>query len=414
MTIDVSSLPEGPTRWTVLAWDSAPGQGFEHTASRGLRLTIEHDAVTCAGQTCSGHGACSVVSGAARCACETGYEASGLSCVPSTVGTCAARTGATGHVAPTCVRKALFGGAHLDVDGYAQKLGRERLDLAAQWDDVLAAPQGQTPEQDWSWVAGHFSTDQWIVRAQWPGALALGMPMWMRGQSPQICASGANDANMRRAITTLKSMIGPRDVYIRLGWKFNAEWYPTQKSEGDAAYQKAWRDCWIRWYDIVKDVDPTYMLVWNPIWANQGRCESGYTSVLGLWPGKEFVDAAGPDQYDANWCGRPAAAGEMDGEQPIGIGAWADWVIGQGVPFAVPEWGVDNSATGSGDRPQFIRDVYAALKKAHAAPSGIAFQTYFDGGATYSCTHSLLDPACKKNPLSSAAFFDAFKVWPPQ
>jgi hypothetical protein len=67
-----------------------------------------------------------------------------------------------------------------------------------------------------------------------------------------------------------------------------------------------------------------------------------------------FFSPAGPDQYDANWCGRPAAYNEMDGEQPIGIGAWVDWVIRQGVPFAVPEWGVDSGQWGSGDRPQFI------------------------------------------------------------
>lgn len=413
--IDVSNLPEGATRWTVWAWDSEPGQPFQNSASRVLRLTIEHPAATCEGRTCSGHGACSVSGGLARCTCDAGYRASGLACITDgAVETCAARAAAPGHVAPTCVRKALFGGAYLDMEAYAQKLGRDSLQIATHWDDVLAAPQGQTPEQDWGWVANHYSTEQWVVRAQWPGALALGMPMWMRGQSPQLCASGTSDGDMRRAITTLKAMVGARDVYIRLGWQFNASFYPTQKSEGDAAYQQAWKDCWIRWYDIVKDVDPAFMLVWNPHWANNGACQSGFSSVFSVWPGKEFVDAAGPAQYDATWCGRPAAANEMDGDQPVGIGAWADWAIAEGVPFAVPEWGVDSGASGNGDRPQFVRDVHAALKKAHAAPSGVAFQTYFDGGATYSCRFSLLDPACSKNPRASAEYFQLFRVWPPE
>ncbi len=376
-TVDTSSLARGATTWTVYGWDSPPGQAFTHTAGIALDLTI-------------------------------GAGADGGA------GSCANRQGAPGHVAPTCVKKALFGGADLDLATWAQKLGRASLDLQSQWDDVTAASSSNTAAQDWGWIDGHYSVDQWVVQASWPGALALGMPMWVRGQDPSICASGANDAEMSQAIATLKAMVGDaRDVYIRLGWEFNADWYPTQTSEGDAAYQQAWRDCWVRWYDAIKAVSPKYMVVWNPEWANKGACQSGYTSVLNLWPGAEFVDAAGPDQYDGTWCGTPAAYDQMDGEQPIGIGAWADWVIAQGVPFAVPEWGVDSGQWGNGDRPQFIQDVYAALKKAYDSDSGLAFQSYFDGGSTYGCRFSLLDPACNLNPSSSAEYFTLFKVWPP-
>jgi hypothetical protein len=253
------------------------------------------------------------------------------------------------------------------------------------------------------------------VQAGWRGALSLGMPMWVRGQSPFVCASGTNDAQMVRAISTLEDKVGDsRDVYIRLGWEFNSDWFPTQRSEGDASYRQAWLDCWVRWYDAIKSVSPRYMVVWNPVWANKGACQSGYASVLDLWPGSEFVDAAGPDQYDSIWCGQPAAYDEMDGEQPIGIGAWADWVIAQGVPFAVPEWGVDSGQYGNGDRVQFIRDMYAAFKKAYESPSGLAYQSYLDGGTTYGCRFSLLDDACGRNPSASAEYFDVFRVWPPQ
>jgi hypothetical protein len=149
----------------------------------------------------------------------------------------------------------------------------------------------------------------------------------------------------------------------------------------------------VRWYDAIKSVSPRYMVVWNPVWANKGACQSGYASVLDLWPGSEFVDAAGPDQYDSIWCGQPAAYDEMDGEQPIGIGAWADWVIAQGVPFAVPEWGVDSGQYGNGDRVQFIRDMYAAFKKAYESPSGLAYRTWMEGrrtGAASRCSTTLV------------------------
>jgi hypothetical protein len=58
--------------------------------------------------------------------------------------------------------------------------------------------------------------------------------------------------------------------------------------------------------------------------------------------------------------------------------------------------------------------MYAAFAKAHAAESGLAFQSYFDGGTAYECRHSLLDPGCDFNPLSSAEYFSLFRVCPPQ
>jgi hypothetical protein len=68
---------------------------------------------------------------------------------------------------------------------------------------------------------------------------------------------------------------------------------------------------------------------------------------------------------------------------------------------------------GSGDRPQFVRDMYAAFKKAHQPDSGLAMQMYFDGGTTFSCRFSLLDSACNESPRSSAEYFNLFRTWPP-
>ncbi|MBN1653816.1 MAG: hypothetical protein JXA30_08575 [Deltaproteobacteria bacterium] len=41
--INSSSLEQGPTTWTVWAWDSPPGQSFSHNASFELQLTINQD-----------------------------------------------------------------------------------------------------------------------------------------------------------------------------------------------------------------------------------------------------------------------------------------------------------------------------------------------------------------------------------
>jgi hypothetical protein len=57
--------------------------------------------------------------------------------------------------------------------------------------------------------------------------------------------------------------------------------------------------------------------------------------------------------------------------------------------------------------------MYAAFERAQASKSGLAFQSYFDGGTAYGCRFSLLDPNCTSNPNASAAFFTTFAVWPP-
>jgi hypothetical protein len=41
LTVDSSALPAGQTTWTVYAWDSPPGQAFEHTSNVRLGLQIQ-------------------------------------------------------------------------------------------------------------------------------------------------------------------------------------------------------------------------------------------------------------------------------------------------------------------------------------------------------------------------------------
>lgn len=89
MTIDVLALASGAATWTVYAWDSPPGQSFMHTTSITRVLTIMGTTVdpgSCAAQSCSGHGTCSVTGGQAACGCDSGYHASGTSCLADQTG----------------------------------------------------------------------------------------------------------------------------------------------------------------------------------------------------------------------------------------------------------------------------------------------------------------------------------------
>jgi hypothetical protein len=66
---------------------------FRHALVLGLGLVLsaacseERAAGPCDGITCSGHGACAVVAGAATCTCEAGFDPDGLACVAPTAPT---------------------------------------------------------------------------------------------------------------------------------------------------------------------------------------------------------------------------------------------------------------------------------------------------------------------------------------
>ena len=86
--VDTSTLVTGATTWMVHAWDSAPHQSFMHSDEVDIPLTIQTSSSgsPCDGQTCSGHGTCSVSGSTAACKCDSGYHAAGLSCVPNSTG----------------------------------------------------------------------------------------------------------------------------------------------------------------------------------------------------------------------------------------------------------------------------------------------------------------------------------------
>ncbi|HMJ15117.1 MAG TPA: hypothetical protein VK524_27070, partial [Polyangiaceae bacterium] len=325
VTIDTASLASGPSTWTIWAWDSAPGQAFTRSANSDVALTIE--------RTSSGTGGTAGTGGAGGAG--------------GSPGTCT-RRGAPGHVAPTCVKDALIGLGFGDTRAWASALGRASLDIQEQWNDPPDDKVGS--DAQWNFMQNLYSVQQHIVDARWPGKVSFAQPMWgggskgnestgwnpYIGEGPKTCASGSNDSRMRSVIQNLKTKIGG-SAYIRLGWEFNGNWYPNQNAWAGASpysgdYKADWKACWVRWYDIIKSVSADFKVVWNPNWANKGNCwNDTNTNILDYWPGAEFVDAAGPDQYDANCNSRaqdPNARGNFG--EPIGIMAWADWVIAQG------------------------------------------------------------------------------------
>lgn len=415
--IDTRQLPDGNVTLTAHAWNSPQGEPASLNTQAELTIAIKN---------------AKPAPSPAPTPTPDPQPTPDPTPTPTTPSSSGCRKGAPGHVAPTCVKDALMGLGAGDLKAWAKELGRS-VDLQEQWNDP--PPDREDAASQWEFMENIFSVQSRVVEAKWPGKLSFAQPMWAGGrkgsessdwepfvgEGPGTCASGKSDKYMRNVLTALKQATGG-DAYIRLGWEFNANWYPNQSATRGASsysgdYKADWKKCWIRWYDIAKSISPNFKLVWNPIWSNRGTCAKPEYDIRDYWPGAEFVDAAGPDQYNVNCNGRRADPDEKgpNGE-PRGINTWVDFVISQGVPFAVPEWGIDTGEWGMGDDGQFIADMYAAFARAHASPSGLAYQSYFDGIASSpTCKHALLSRGCKgTNSKSSSKYFELFKTWPPR
>jgi hypothetical protein len=227
---------------------------------------------------------------------------------------------------------------------------------------------------------------------RFPGKMSFAQPMWAAGENADTCNSGASDAHMRNVFVNLRNAWGG-DAYVRLGWEMDGYWFPQNYAPADPA---GWVSCWRRWYGIIKSVSPGFRLVWNPNWASNTNGQGAF-DVRTVWPGDQYVDAAGPDYYDYNI--DPNATGTAGA--PVGITRWRQFVAAHGKPFASPEWGL-NTPNGGADDAGFIEQMYDAFTAAKASPTGLEYQSYFnlDG-----CVFQLTD-GC--NPTAGSRYQQLF------
>jgi hypothetical protein len=254
------------------------------------------------------------------------------------------------------------------------------VQIAETWNDA----KDENGRTTWAKMNALYTVKQYFTDANWQGGLSLAQPMFAADQNVNTCAT---EEQIRTVMTNLLNYWPSGDAFIRLSWEFNGNWYHWSMGPNDGPAFKA---CWIKWHDIVKSVSPGFKLVWNP----NAESSNPDLDVRDFWPGAQYVDAAGPDFYaisdngslrDVNRLGRHG--------EPLGIAAWADWVADQGVPFAVPEWGINDQSWGS-TSPEFIEQMRTVFETAAKSPSGLAYESYFDGGTAYSCKFSIHDATC--------------------
>jgi hypothetical protein len=291
--------------------------------------------------------------------------------------------------APARPRAALSGVGETDRNAWAAWRGQP-VQVNEVWNDAKAGDGKVT----WASMDALWSTKIGFANGKWKGAMSIAQPMFADNETIQQCASTSEITTWAK---DLKKVWPSRYAYIRLGWEFNGDWYHWGVKPGD---QAAFKSCWIKWYTLVKRVSTKFELVWNP----NNQSSDANLDVRDFWPGSAYVDAAGPDGYALSFGGKlmsPDRKGP-NGE-PLGINTWVSWVASKGVPFAVPEWAIrDVEVWGSTD-PAYIDQMRAAFVKAARSATGLAYESYFDGGPEHNCLFSIHDPKCPGAHAAAAA-----------
>lgn len=192
--------------------------------------------------------------------------------------------------------------------------------------------------------------------------------------------------------------------YIRFAHELNAGWFPWQvPADQITNFITAWQ----RFRGIQLSVFPEAKLVF---------CTNGQTANFAydwrtLWPGDSYVDVYSTDWYAGNYKMSITTNKKLYDNYggPIGLREHRQFAEDHGVPIAIPEWGVDHNAWGTGDDPNYIRYVYDFCAQYRGTGAGnLLYECYFNKTAGYeSSDFQLFYPGqgnSTTNPLSSAAY----------
>ncbi len=198
-----------------------------------------------------------------------------------------------------------------------------------------------------------------------------------------MLAVGALTTSQATTIGQALVAAGQSDAIIRVMWEQNQDvdgWFPNwnQLAFTAAQYISTFQNIVTTMRNVPGQ---TFRFMWNPN-GGTGNEAPGRTWT-DTWPGKAYVDLVGVDQYDYSGYAQNIQA----------IVAFAQ---SQGLPAALPEWGLNGS-----DDPSYINDVAALVNN---PANDFALQAYFsyDGGS------GGIDSDITQFPQSQAAYIVDF------
>jgi hypothetical protein len=234
--------------------------------------------------------------------------------------------------------------------------------------------------------------------ADFPGTLVVSQGLVPEGGSADMtgCAAGDYDS-MWRAFGTLMVKTGRADTVVRLGWEFNEPTMPWRGTDADV-----YISCFQHAAKNIRSTNPLVLIDWTINAHHTPRNLCGGLST-NCYPGDEYVDIIGIDNYDHYPWSPTSGAFDATAAKPEGLSWLYAFARKHGKPFSVGEWGVVPTADAGKENPGFIQWMHAWFA-AHAP--NLAYEAYFTNCDPNGVQSSLFrtDTACRANPKSAAAY----------
>jgi hypothetical protein len=295
----------------------------------------------------------------------------------------------SGAVAPGSMLEGAYAGA-------ANPAGVAAFDAATGTQSEIATeflPSGS----GWSGMDGAGGSLSWLTGA-WDGTgytLSLGVPI-IPANSGGTLAAGATGAYNSYFVTLAQTLVagGEGNAYLRLGWEFDGNWYPSW--DADAASAEA--DFAAYFDQIVTAMRSVpgehFEFVWNP--DASAFTQAGYNVAL-AYPGNAYVNVIGLDAYDESWLNPLTPTNAWDNTTLPALSAAHAFAAAHGLPLAICEWGIAFLANGHGlgDDPLYVNNFSAWMQNPSNA---VVYESYFNYDGT---SDSILDGGATPNSLAA-------------
>ena len=243
--------------------------------------------------------------------------------------------------------------------------GTERLKNFQRWlgrdvDQTLEFIGWDVLQQGTTW-----GVKCWSKAAQ---AVVYSLPMLPSKGSLRDAANGQFD-DLYRTYGGLLVTNGYRDCVIRLGWEFNANWYPWSATKDP----EAWADAWRRIVTVLRSVTGAkFQYDWCP-----AASASGFSAER-AYPGDEFVDFIGLDFYNMPVEGKtqkPEDRWQTRMNMHHGLKWQRDFAQAHRKRLSIPEWGTGPHAkyVGAPDDAYFIEQMAGWMRE-----NKVAYHNYWE------------------------------------
>ncbi len=205
------------------------------------------------------------------------------------------------------------------------------------------------------------------------------------------CAGGAYNGY---ATQFAKNMIavGLGNSVIRLAHEMNGNWYDDDYGTTQAQWNQ-WNQCWDQEVTAMRGAGADFLFDWN---VNSNYRDLNLASI---YPGDNYVDIIGIDQYDASGIALPAVGNSNRwptlANEADGMNAVEAFAAAHSKPLSIPEWGTVST---QGDDGNYVTNISNFVKN-----HDVAYQAYFNAGVD-----SILPLVPSKAPNTVAAYIAAF------